>query len=184
VSPRPDGQDTREVQNSMLCQLRCDGAIDLAFAFVIERESFFGKRNESRLLHFPEVSADLLTGGAVNPRVRNLTLPVSEELVMCGDISKQASLESVVFHILDAALDLPLVTRHVWSGRHEYKAVIPCKLDDLRIELRIEPVRILSRRFFRLSILCASLSYVSLGLNLQQAYGGLLILGHIIIREN
>ncbi len=51
-----------------------------------------------------------------------------------------------MLYIFDTGLDLSLVAGHVRFGRNEYEAVMSGKLHHLRVELGIEPVRVLNRR--------------------------------------
>ena len=111
-----------------------------AFALVEEWKAFVRKRHERAALDFLEELADLFAGRAVDPFVRDVRLPVEEVAVFVFERLEAAPLQAVRLHVIHAALDLALVSRHVGFRGEYHAAVVPREHFDLRVEFGVEPV--------------------------------------------
>ncbi len=66
--------------------------------------------------------------------------------VLFVEAVEDASLQAILLDIVDAPLNLAFVTRRVGAGRENDDPVVLAERFQLRIQLRIEPVRLLDRR--------------------------------------
>lgn len=89
-----------------------------------------------------ETLEDLLAHGAVNAGVGDGGLPMGEENILLGEARKLAAPERVLLYVVDPALDLALVPGHRGLGGREERLVVPAKLEQLGIEVRIIPIRL------------------------------------------
>ena len=94
-----------------------------------------------------EAGADLLPRRAVDARVSHLLFPFGQKQVLRPERRKAPPFERIAAHVADAAFDLSLVLRRVRPARQHIHRVMTAKLRQLRIDLRIEPIRLQDRRF-------------------------------------
>ena len=67
-------------------------------------------------------------------------LPVTQMLVELAQASEDAPFQSVCLHISHTALHLALVLRRVGPARQHAHPIVPAKLSQLRVDLRVIPV--------------------------------------------
>jgi len=115
-------------------------AVDAAARFFEAGEQTRRQRPQGRLLDRREQLEDLLANGPVDASVGDRSLPVGEELILFTEAAKLTAPERVFLGVVDTRLDLALVTRHRRLGRRQNRPVVPAELDQLGIEIGVEPV--------------------------------------------
>lgn len=93
-----------------------------------------------------EERTELPADRAVDAVIRDVALPVLQESVLVGETGEASAAQGVVLDILDASLDLALVARDAGLGRQRRRVVVRTEGAQLRIDLRIKPVRLDQRR--------------------------------------
>ena len=144
--PHPTAHVFRRNRVIRLGHLHVPVAMDAALGFAERSEPPGRQRQQRRRLDLLEHLAHLLPRRAVNPRVRHARLPGQQVSVRRRQRREPPALQRVVLDVADAPLDLPLVTRRVRLRRQHHRAVVLAERLHLRVQLRIEPVRILHRR--------------------------------------
>lgn len=92
------------------------------------------------LLGRDEELKDLLTHGPMNAGVGDGALPVCQKLVLLAQAPELAAPECVFLHVVDARLHLALVPGHGGLGGGKDRPVMAAELDQLGVEIGIEPV--------------------------------------------
>ncbi len=92
-------------------------------------------------------SRHLFARGAVDALVGDLLLPLLQEEVLLCQRTEPVALERVVADVGHASFDLPLVLRGGGTARRDMDAVVTAEVGQLRVDLRIKPVRLKHRRF-------------------------------------
>ena len=144
--PHPTAHVFRRNRVICLGHLHVPVAVDAALGFAERRKSSSRQRQQRRRFDLLEDLTHLLTRRAVNPRVRHAGLPRQQVTVRRRQSPEPPALQRVVLDVGDPPLDLPLVTWRVRLGRQHHRAVVLAERLHLRVQLRIEPVRILHRR--------------------------------------
>ena len=118
-----------------------------AVRLVEARETLHRQRQQCRTFKFLEDFADLLLRRPVNPRVRDRLLPIQQVRILLFQTDEALPLQPIVLHIFDARLHLPLVVRTIRLRRQDHRAVMHRERLQLRMQLRVVPVRLRHRRF-------------------------------------
>ena len=119
--------------------------MDLALRFVKQGEWFAAQGTQRRPLDLLEHLSDMLASRPMNPRVGDGSFPVLQVLVLFLQVSERSSFESIRFDVPNAALDLPLVSRHIRFCRKERRAVVHTEVTNLRCQFRVVPVGMTDR---------------------------------------
>ena len=109
------------------------------------REEPRRQRQKRGLLGHDEEGAHLLVDRPVDPRVGHVPLPVGQVDVLGPQAFEATALDRVLLGVVDPGLALALVPRHPRLARQDHRPVKPGKLGQLRVELRIIPVRLQDR---------------------------------------
>jgi len=117
-------------------------AVDLALHFLEEWEPCDWKRKQRRSFGVLKRLAHLSSRRAVNTRVRNGSLPSQKIFILFAQTLEGLSLQGIVLNVVNAALDFALVTRRVGLGGKNRRVVVCAKCQHLRVDVRIEPVRL------------------------------------------
>ncbi len=123
-----------------LLELHITIALHPAQRVLEPREQTRRQRLQGRAFHGFKEFAHLLADRAVNARVGHVLFPVRKMTVVRRQTGKAPALDRVVLRILYARLHFPLVPGHDRLGGQNDRAVMPGKLRQLGMELRIVPV--------------------------------------------
>lgn len=107
---------------------------------VKEREALLRQGLQPAPLVLFERSAHLLLRRAVNARVGHRGLPALQVPILRFETLERMPLQAILLHVVDASLDLPLVTRHARLRRQDRHPVMLAEGPDFRIDLRFKPV--------------------------------------------
>ena len=88
-------------------------AMDPSAGFLEAGKTLQRQRLQGSPFDVGEVLADLLAGGAMQPRVGHGLLPVEQEAVLFVQAGESPALEGVFLDVVDAAFDLALVPGHI-----------------------------------------------------------------------
>jgi hypothetical protein len=114
--------------------------VDAALAFVEEWEAADRQLAECHFLDLGEQLAHLPARRAVDARVCHGRFPIKQKAVLLVETGKDTALECVLLDVVDAALDLPLMARHVRPRRQKHRAIMLGERLHLGVQFRFEPV--------------------------------------------
>ena len=142
LRPDPEGAADKLGRHGIVGPAKLDVAVaaDQATALLEAREEHGRQRPQGRLLRRHEKLKHLLAHGSVDAGVGDCALPLGEKLVLLAKAREGAALEGVILVVFDARLDLALMPGHGGLGRGQDRPVMPAELDQLGIEIRVEPV--------------------------------------------
>src|SRR5665213_783030 len=142
LRPDPEGTANKLGRHGIVRAAELDVAVtlDQTAALLETREEHGRQGPERRLLRGHEELKHLLAHGAVDAGVGDRALPLGQKLVLLGKAREGPALEGVILDVLDARLDLALMPGHGGLGRGEDRPVMAAELDQLGIEIRVEPV--------------------------------------------
>jgi hypothetical protein len=108
---------------------------------LLENGEHHGRKHPQRgLFHLREHLANLLARRAMNAGVGHRSFPLGQISVLPRQPRKAPSLDRVVLRILHSGLHLALVPGHGGLGGQNHGAVVPGKLLQLGIDLRVMPI--------------------------------------------
>ena len=85
---------------------------------------------------------DMPLGGAVNPCVRHVLLPVMEVVILRLQRIKGAASQGIALDIAHTSFHLAFVTWGARTCRKKRDVVVPAEVDDLRIQFGVVPIRL------------------------------------------
>src|SRR5487761_2115417 len=121
-------------------------AMDHATLLAKRREGVCRQGQERGPLDFREMFADVSTCRPVHSCVGHGLFPVAAILVLFLQADEALASQGVFLDVVHAPLDLPLVSWHIRTCWQEHRAVMFAEGADLRVDLRVEPIRLLHGR--------------------------------------
>ncbi len=118
----------------------------VAPGFLITWEQGCRQRLEVRTFLF-KARAHLFARGAMDALVGDADFPLCQEEIFLRQGLEPPAFERIAAHVGNSPLHLPLVLRRPRSARHDSHAVMAAEVGQLRVDLRIEPVRLQDRCF-------------------------------------